>query len=165
VVARYDPSRALRTFLKATLRNFLSNVGATARLRSGRGGRGPLARGRSAGPRLLRVDARAEDPDALFDRQWVREVLSQSVEKLRAPPGGGQGGLLQGLRGAGLCPADRERPSYEETARALGIKADDVRNHLHHVRARLQQIIVRTISEYAASPQDVEEELRDLFRR
>ena len=53
---------------------------------------------------------------------------------------------------------------YEESARSLGLKTDDVRNHLHYARARLQQLIVRDVSEYSEGPEELSREVRGLFR-
>ncbi len=168
VVSKYDPARGrFRTFLKATLRNFLSNLRRGDRTQK-RGGEAVILslEGDPLGRDSFAVEKPGEDPDALFDRQWIREILSQSVDRLRALlKEEGKEIYFKVYENQDLCPPDRERPTYDETARALDLKPDDVRNHLHHARSRLQQIIIRTISEYAASPQDVEEELRELFRR
>ena len=58
---------------------------------------------------------------------------------------------------------DADGASYESVAKTLGISAYDVQNHLGQARDRLQELIVAIVADYVASPDDVADEINDLF--
>jgi DNA-directed RNA polymerase specialized sigma24 family protein len=89
------------------------------------------------------------DPD--FDRLWVKNLVTQSLERLEDDP------AVQALR------LHLKGLSYQEIAGKLGKKITDVNNYIHRARERLRQEIEYLIGEYS-SRQDVAEEIAALRR-
>jgi RNA polymerase sigma-70 factor (ECF subfamily) len=97
------------------------------------------------------VDVPAESPaDAEFDRLWVRNLVTQAMDRL---------------------PKDRpllalklqlEGKSYQEIAQALGKSETDVTNYIHRAKKLLRQEIEQLIAEYSGS--DVKEEIANLLQ-
>jgi RNA polymerase sigma-70 factor (ECF subfamily) len=89
------------------------------------------------------------DPD--FDRLWVKNLVTQSLERLEDDP------AVQALR------LHLKGLSYQEIAGKLGKKITDVNNYIHRARERLRQEIECLIGEYSLR-QDVAEEIAALRR-
>ena len=53
--------------------------------------------------------------------------------------------------------------TYRQAASELGGTEDDIRNALYECRLHLREALRQVISSQAASPSEVEEELRELF--
>ena len=167
VLANYDPAKGrFRHFLRGTLRNFLMKErrdGSTQK-RGGGAVTVSLDTGDFDTEEFLR-SARAEDPDRLFDRQWADDVVARSVIRLRTLLAGeSKETYFKVYEALDLCPAGREKPTYEELARTFSISTGDVKNYLYHARTRLEQLIVQTVREYAGSRDELKDEMRELFR-
>lgn len=141
---KLSPDRgSFRGFLKTALRNFVA--------------------GASRGPRAARLfrfeDAEAAwreagaglSPDAAFDREWARGVMLEGVRRLREEIPADRFALFQKI-----C----QDASYEEAGRELGWSADDVRNRLREIRARLREILRDILRDTLGPEGDVEAELR-----
>ena len=148
VLRRFDPARGnLRAFLKTCLHNFLA-LGARSDDRLKRGG----------GRRIVSFDASAAGesepassgtPDEEFDRDWLREVLRQSVEALEGELQRRDREIVfQVFRLHDLHAGPDERPGYDAIAAQLGISRADVGNHLRAARRDLRRIVLHGISEY-----------------
>jgi RNA polymerase sigma-70 factor (ECF subfamily) len=144
---RLSPERgSFRGFLKTALRNFLASAdrAAAARPRPFRFGEAEAVWARSA----------TRDPEEAFEREWAREVMMDAVGRLRGEVDPGLYDLFREL-----CLAD-DAPGHEEAARARGWSADDVRNRLRELRARLREILREILRETVGPGGDVEAELR-----
>ena len=168
LVSRYDPKRGrFRHFLKGSLKNFLSKSRRhDAAEKRGGGATVFSLSDASAFSEALPAGASREEADGLFDRHWAQEVVAHSVSRLRETLAAeGKEAHFRIYEAFDLCPPGSERPSYEEIGRSFSLPVDQVRNFLHVARTKLQQLVVRTCAEYAGSPQEVADELRELFRR
>jgi RNA polymerase sigma factor (sigma-70 family) len=96
----------------------------------------------------LPEDASA-DPE--FDRLWVKNLVSQALDRLELDP------AVQALR------LHLKGATYQEIAEKLGKKVSDVNNFIHRARERLRQEIELLIAEYS-SREDVAEEIAALRR-
>jgi RNA polymerase sigma factor (sigma-70 family) len=96
----------------------------------------------------LPVDAPA-DPE--FDRLWVKNLVTQALERLELDP------AVQALR------LHLKGLSYQEIAQQLGKKISDINNFIHRARERLRQEIELLIAEYS-SREDVADEIAALRR-
>ena len=94
------------------------------------------------------------DPEAAFDREWARGVLLEAVGRLRGEVDPGRYELFREL-----CLGD-DAVSYDAAARARGWSADDVRNRLREIRARLREILREQLRDTLGPGGDVETELR-----
>jgi DNA-directed RNA polymerase specialized sigma24 family protein len=102
------------------------------------------------------------DPEKMFDRLWMKEVLRRAVEKVRAK-------CQATKRVVPFLVFQRydldvsDRPSYGDIAKELGIKESDVRNHLHEIREKVRDEVKAEISADEGES-DVSPELSKLFR-
>lgn len=77
------------------------------------------------------------DPDAEFDRLWVRNLVAQALDRLK------DDATLPALR------LQLGGKSYREIAEALGKPETAVTNHVHRAKQRLRAEITRLIEEYS----------------
>ena len=101
-------------------------------------------------------------PDRLFDRQWAVVVLDTTLARLRAEYAATGRTALFAVLQACVTPAGAVRP-YAELAAELGLTPDAVKMAVHRLRTRYRAVLRAVIAETVASPEQVEEELRDLF--
>ncbi len=166
LISRYDRDQGrFRNFLKGALRNFL----AEARRDGSRQKRGggivsvSLNVEEVENDRFL-ADRNRLSPEELFDRQWARDVMAQSLVRLRAALNGeGKADYFKVYEMYELHPGEADRPTYEQVARRLGLAATDVTNYLHHARERLQGLITERVSEYVTSRVELVLEIEELF--
>lgn len=162
LLLKFDPARSsFRTFLKGVLRNFAGNEHqALNRLKRG-GGAGHVSID-VASAALERGDDET-DPEKMFDRLWMKEVLLRAVEKVRAKCQATKRVVpFLVFQRYDLDVSDRP-PSYADLARDLGIKESDVRNHLHEIREKVRDEVKAEISADEGES-DVSPELSRLFR-
>ena len=97
-------------------------------------------------------DVPADAPaDEEFDRLWVKNLVTQSMERLKDDP------MIRALK------MQMEGRSYQEIAEALGKSVSDVTNYIHRAKDRLRRQIEELISEYSAREQ-APAEIADLMR-
>lgn len=166
-LAGYQPGRAkFRTFLKSLLRHFVQHEEA-ARGRLKRGGGATFLRlddqGDAFEPSL--ADPRGGSPDEIFDREWLRELVRQSIERVRHR-------LIAKDREKSFLAfqaydlrVKSERPSYEQLARQLGLAVTDITNHLHVVRGELKKEIRERLRESSDSEEELEGEWNTFLGR
>ncbi|HXG62391.1 MAG TPA: sigma-70 family RNA polymerase sigma factor [Planctomycetota bacterium] len=154
---RLRPERgSFRGFLKKALRNFMTDAARRER-----------ARRPPDGTPLLRfedLDDRAPapppgDPETVFDREWERTVLEDSLreleDRLRRH---GASALFDVFRL--YCLEGEGRLTYAEVAERLGLRESDVRKRLARCRAELREIVLGRVKAYAADEQEAQEEYR-----
>lgn len=161
-LARYDPEKGrFRTFLRTCLLAYAATA-HEASMRQKRGGglrHVPLD---DAGP--IATD---DDTAAIFDREWMRSVLSIALAALheeciaqdRATTW--QVFSEYEVDGAELD----ERPTYEALARRIGIPATQVTNYLNWSRRRFRAHVLATVRELTANEAEYREEVRALIGR
>ena len=161
---KLDPDRgSFRGFLKTALRRFaVSND------------RKDAAREPRDGARRFRFDEaetlwKAQDgapsPEAAFDREWARGVVTEGMRRLREEFRA-QGkelyyDIFQEYCGDGAAA----EVSYEDLAKRHRISADDVRNYLRAIRERGREILKDLLRDYLFPGESVEDELRFILSR
>lgn len=166
-LGRLRPERGtFRSWLRASLKNFLIDAR-----------RADIARRPIAGALSLDAEpewlerlgpaAPGESPEAAYDREWIRCLVGESVEALRAElEAEGKADWFQVFRKYCLDPAggaDSRVPTYREVAEGLGLNETGVRHRLEHARTRLRRILRERILETAASPEDADRELAEVL--
>jgi len=152
-----------RSFLLAALDHFLANEWRRAHTRK-RGGRRPtLSLDFRVGEGRYTVEPAHElTPVKLYERRWALTVIDQALAKLRDEFGrGGKGELFEQLKPY-LGAAEGAAP-YRELAARLGMTEGGVKVAVHRLRRRCGELLRQEIARTVAGPQEVEEELRDLF--
>ena len=167
VVEKYDPARArFRTYLRMCLDGFASNARKAER-RLKRGGAVtlvPLDFETAEGEIVTREPAVDADVDELFYREWVRALLERSVADLkRAADDAGRGVMFEVFARYDLVDDQDARPTYAEIARALGLTAATVTNHLAAMRKQFRSILLERLRELTSSEEEWEAEAAKLL--
>ena len=152
-----------RSFLLASLNHFLADEWDKAGAQK-RGGRRVISLdAQTAESRYFSEPHDALAPDKLFERQWAVRLLEEVMHQLQAEyQAAGQAVLFGQLR-LGLLGDRREIP-YVDLANQLGMTEGAVRVAVCRLRQRYRTRLREEIAHTVASPDEVEEELRFLFR-
>jgi RNA polymerase sigma factor (sigma-70 family) len=164
--AGYDPARArFRTYLRTCLDRFAAKTLRDER-RLKRGGRSVHLDLDFAGAErdLESADSRAE-PDAWFDREWVRGLFSHAVAELRSQSAGTPREIrFRVFECYDLHPAgDDTRPGYRDIAERFDLPVTQVTNHLAWARRELRRLLLLRLAEVTASDAELRDEAEELF--
>jgi RNA polymerase sigma factor (sigma-70 family) len=143
---RFDPAKGgFRAYLKTLLRRFAAHE-ERDRLRLKRGG-GKVVPLAGDVPDL--PDA-AADPEKVFERVWLEEIVRQAVERVRVacPPARWR------VYEAFTTPA--EPPSYAALATQLGVSVGEVEKGLHQVREAIRREVRAGVVESAGEGAEAE---------
>ena len=152
-----------RSFLLASLKHFIADEWDKA---------GAQKRGAR---QIISLDAQATEsrycaepnntlsPDKLFERQWALRLLEEVMRQLQAEHvAAGQGEIFEHLR---FClTGDRSTLPYAELAAKLDMTEGAVKVAVHRLRQRYRVRLREEIAQTVTSADEVEEELKDLFR-
>ncbi len=154
-----DPGRgSFRSYLKQALRHFLINARehATAQRRHA-----PIVSLDATDDLDARLPATGENPEKLYDREWLRCLMSEATAELRAKlEADGKAAYFRVFEA--YCIAAGGEPTYADVARRLGLQESDVRNYLAAARKMLQEILRGRVRDIVESDDDVERELREI---
>ena len=167
VVEKYDPARArFRTYLRMCLDGFASNARkADRRLKRGGGVTlVPLDFETAEGEIATREPAVDADVEELFYREWVRALLERSVADLkRSAQDAGRPAMFEVFARYDLIDDREARPTYAEIARALGLTAATVTNHLAAMRKQFRTILLDRLRELTSTEEEWEAEAARLL--
>ena len=160
-----DPDKGrFRSFLLASLRNFLSHERDRERALKRGGGTLTLSldvKAGEAGYALRPVEATT--PIDVFERRWAMTVLDRAMDRLqREIDSSGDEISLEHLKPY-LTSAEPQVP-YRETAEALGVSEGAVATAVHRLRKRYGQCLRAEIAETVVDLGHVDDELRHLLQ-
>jgi RNA polymerase sigma-70 factor (ECF subfamily) len=164
-LAKADPARGrFRTFLLTALKHFLANQLERERALKRGGNRQLLSLDfPSAEDRYANEPMAGTTPDRLFDRQWALELLDRVGSILRAEYAeAGKDTLYRRL--SAVMTEGTTDATYASLAAELGMSVGAVKVAAHRLRKRFGQRLRAEIAQTVAAPEDVEAEIRDLFR-
>ena len=152
-----------RSFLLASVKNFLANEWDKSRSEKRGGGRAVVALdAMDAETRYALEPADELTPERLFERRWALAVLEQVLARLRQEYADrGDGELFEAVKGR-LTGAG-EAPGHAETARRLGMTEGAVKMATSRLRKQYRKLLREEIAETVASPELVDEEIRFLL--
>lgn len=152
-----------RSFLLASLKNFLANEWDRARALKRGGGQELISLdGDSAETRYGLEPAHGETADKIFDRRWALTLLDATLARLRQEfATEGKAKLFDELKFT--LTAERGTTPYIELAAKLGLSEGAVKVSVHRLRQRYREVLRAEIADTVATPGEVEEELRHLF--
>ncbi|MGV3531604.1 MAG: RNA polymerase sigma factor [Chthoniobacteraceae bacterium] len=158
-----DPVKGrFRSFLIASLKNFLSHERERARALK-RGGGVPLVEldALAAEERYAMEPSHALTPDRLFDRRWALTVLERALARVRSDyedRGASDVFALLSplLTGGGTAP-------YAELGAQLGMTEGAVKVAAHRLRQQYRDALRNEVAETVTGPTEVSAELRDLL--
>jgi RNA polymerase sigma-70 factor (ECF subfamily) len=152
-----------RSFLLTAFKNFLSKERERANSQKRGGGRRSFSLDFQDGER--RYDLEPIDhatPERLYERSWALALLQQTLVRLRQELAkAGKEKLFECLKGA--LAGDGIQDSYARVAEELGSSEQAVKVAVHRLRRRYQELLRAEIAQTVASPEEIDDELRDLF--
>jgi len=163
-----DPCRGkFRWFLLTAFKCFLANEWDRARTLKRGGGKASIALDAlTAEQRYSLEPADTLAADQLYDRRWALELLARVREQLRAEYAAKPDRFERIEK---YLPGGESSPAYAETATALGMSEDAVRQDVHRLRKRYGELLRVEIASTVVHPDEVDEEIGYLidviFRR
>jgi RNA polymerase sigma-70 factor (ECF subfamily) len=152
-----------RSFLLAALDHFLANEWRRGRAQKRGGGRKPLALDFERGEqRYLREPCHTMTAERVYERHWALTLIERAVAGLREEFAQ-TGKLDQFDRLKPYLGGDEGTVPYREIAGALGMSEGAVKVAVHRLRRRCRELVRAEIAQTVAGPQELEDELRDLF--
>lgn len=167
VIAAADPQRGrFRSFLLTVLKNFLANEWKSASAEKRGGGHRQLAISAdfdSAERQYGREPADTLTPERLYERRWALTLLDAVLLELQNQyVEAGRGNLFEGLKP--YLTGDASAPSHAETAAKLNLSEGATQVSIHRLRRKYRELLRVHIEQTVESPDQVEQEIRDLFR-
>jgi len=159
-----DRSRGrFRNFLLGALDHFLANEWRREQAQKRGGGRDALPFDFDAGEqRFLREPVDELTPERAFERRWAFTLLDQVLNRLRDEyVHAGKPELFDHLHDCLL--GDASAVSHAAIGERLGMTAGAVKIAAHRLRRRCRDLLRAEIAQTVASPEEVEDELRELF--
>ena len=152
-----------RSFLLSSLQHFLVDEWRKAQAEKRGGGRVVSLDAAEAEDRFAHEPADRGTPEKLFEQNWALALLDAVYGRLqREYEQNGKGALFGALKFC-LTGARSDVP-YAELARSLGLSEGAVKTLVHRLRQRYRELLREEVAQSVASRDEVEEELRCLFR-
>jgi RNA polymerase sigma factor (sigma-70 family) len=163
--AQADKARGrFRSFLLVSFKNYISNVRAKANAVR-RGGRVTfIPMEQSSAESSFRIEpVDRSSPDLAFDRQWALTLLDSVMAELRAQYAkSGDDQLFETLQ---PCLASgRDRHSYAELGKQIGLSEGAVKVAVHRMRKRYRELLRKHVLQTVNGPTEAETELNHLFQ-
>jgi RNA polymerase sigma factor (sigma-70 family) len=167
IYTRVDRQRGkFRSFLLASLKNFLAHAAERERTLGRGGGQDflPLHEEQVQEAELLfQTHTTASGEDRLFDRSWAEALFAAGLERLSADyKGESKEQLFNELRIFVAGGAD-PLPTYAELAERLGIAESTLRSHVTRLRARYREALRAEVRRTVHTATQVDEELHELL--
>jgi RNA polymerase sigma factor (sigma-70 family) len=152
-----------RSFLLASIKNFLANEWRRAgRLKRG-AGVAPLSLDWQSGDTRYQIDPPDQcSPDKLFDRAWAVTLLERVIARLRDECVK-EGKLKQFEELKPFLMLGKKAIPYDRAAAALGMTEGTVRVAVHRLRREYRRLLREEITGTLSDPAQVDEEMRALF--
>lgn len=162
---KLTPERgSFRGFLKRALKNFVIDASRREKARKPETG---ILVFRFEECQDALPETGGEDPDGVFDREWFRTVLRESLAELeRKLRASGHEEHFRVFRR--YCfPEGQEGQAagtYADVAKEFRLTETDVRKRLERCRAELRKIVLEKIRDYSGEDEDVEAEYARILK-
>jgi RNA polymerase sigma-70 factor (ECF subfamily) len=159
-----DPERGrFRAFLLTACKRFLINEWHKARAAKRGGGQRPLSLDFNSGEsKFSQIAEDSRTAEQLYDQQWAMTLLDQVLQKLRleyaAKNKQGDFEILKPFLAGSTASG-----AHAKAARALGITEGAAKVAAHRLRKRYRELLRAAIAETVERPEQVDDEIRDLF--
>jgi RNA polymerase sigma factor (sigma-70 family) len=164
-MAKSDPQRGrFRSFLLASMRHFMANEWKKEQRQKRGGGQTILSlNDDSAEDRYQLEPVEKKTPENLFERGWALSLLEGVLAKLEEEfAREGKAEWMRVMRPA--LTSDRGSIDYAEIAAKLGMTETASRVAVHRLRQQYRRLIRAEVAHTVAGPEEVEEEIRHLFK-
>ncbi len=161
-----------RSFLLASLKNFLSDARDREQTLKRGGGREfvPLDESKAEAAEALfethcsRTSGGTPAEDRLFERSWAETLVATALERVaesyKAEGKQSLFGEIEAFLKVGAAPP----PSYAELTARLGIAESTLRSHVTRLRARYRETLRAEVRRTVGTDAEVDAELRELLR-
>lgn len=165
-LADADESRGrFRSFLLASFKHFLANEWDKAHAQKRGGGQIPIPIDVAGAETTCHSFVEPADPasaEKIFERRWALTLLDQVLRRLRNEyTSSDRAELFEQLKPT-LTEASRS-VRYAEIAERLDTTEGAVKVAVHRLRQRYRELLRAEIAETVSAPEEVEDELRNLF--
>ena len=168
IYARIDREKGrFRSFLLASLKNFLADVSDRERTLKRGGGQNflPLNEPQvKEAESIFQNHRTASSEELIFDRSWAEALVAAGLERLSADyRSESKEKLFNELRifiTSGAAPP----PTYGDLAARLGITESTLRSHVTRLRARYREMLRAEVRRTVETEAEVDEELHHLLR-
>jgi RNA polymerase sigma factor (sigma-70 family) len=152
-----------RSFLLASLKNFLTNEWRKGNTQKRGGGRPVISLDFDDGENRYQLEPSHDaTPEKIYERQWALTLLERALTKLRAEfENTGKTELFQCLKT--FVGGDKSAVPYRELGEQLNMSEGAVKVAIHRMRKRYRAILRDEIQQTVVAAEDVDEELRELF--
>lgn len=152
-----------RSFLLASLNNYVANEWHRERAVKRGGGRSPLSLDFEAAEERYRLQpAEGASPEELYDRQWAVTQLDRVLRRLEEEAIAAGTVERFGALKAYLVGGDAGAP-YREVADRLAMSESAVKVAVHRLRHRFGRLLREQVAETLAEPSRIDEEIRNLL--
>ena len=159
-----DPERGrFRSFLLSAMNHFLANERRREQTAKRGGGCALFSLDeQDAEGRYLLEPAHEQDPERLLDRRWALTLLDRTMNRLAEDYGqSGRAALFDALKG--MLTGDDTQLPYADVARQLGATEAGIKQAASRMRERYRALLRTEIAQTVARPEQVDEEIRELF--
>ncbi len=152
-----------RSFLLKAMNHFLVDEWRKARAQKRGGGQVVSLDAGDAETRFGREPAHHVTPELLYEQNWALALLDTVFARLRREQElDGKASLFAELK---FClTGERSALPYAELARRLEMPENTVKTQVRRLRQRYRELLRDEVAQTVASPAEIEEELRHLFR-
>ncbi len=160
-----DPSRGkFRSYLLGSLKHFLSHQWEKANALKRGGGKAPISLNFASADSSIKIEpVDGLTPEQIFDRDWAMTLLSQIMERLKSEyVDSGKAELFAHLKPLLIgSPSGNTWGHVAERLQMTEAAAKMVRSRM---RKRYREILRQEIADTVSKPEDVDDEIRNLFR-
>jgi RNA polymerase sigma-70 factor (ECF subfamily) len=152
-----------RSYLLASLKNFLVNEWASRQTAKRGGGKSNLSlEDLGAEARYQSEPADQATPDRLFERRWASALLDQVRQGLKDEYAAeGKDRLFESLRPS--LTEDAQLIPYDALGRQLGMSEGAIKTAIYRLRKRYGELLRFEIAQTVDRPEDIEDEIRCLI--
>jgi RNA polymerase sigma-70 factor (ECF subfamily) len=163
-IAGVQPDKGrFRSFLLASMNHFLSDEWDKARAQKRGGGKVISMDMQTAEIQSGGCVSAELTPEKAFDHRWAIALLEQVYQMLEQEHRAERKTETFNILRPTLAGPSNTAP-YSELARQLNVSEGAVKVAVHRLRQRYRQLLRQTIADTVSGPEEVEDELRFLFK-
>lgn len=163
-LAGVNPAKGkFRSFLLASLNNFLANEWAKSRTAKRGGGQIPFSLDAESAEGQYQLEpSSALSPEKLYDRRWAVHLLERAFAALQAEFGSGEKARVFD-RLKEFLEDGTDAGDYSAAALVLGMTTNAVAVSVHRLRHRYRELVRVEVLQTVATPEQADEEVRYLL--
>ena len=152
-----------RSFLLASLRNFLVDQHRQASAAKRGGGRFAISLEQAQAEERFCLEPHHNlTPERLYERAWARTLLDRARSRLRQEySAAGKAHLYFALKDFPL--AGKSERSFQQAATELEMTVPGLKSAVHRLRARYRDLVREEVAQTVADPAELKEEARHLI--